>query len=187
MVINAQDVGKHLKINLKINYVGDVKKLLMKIFKIINKERLSYLIVSFSVLSDQITKYFADLHKGLLYRPLEIFSWFNIVYVENKGISFGILSTFNISFYLGVVSFLISFYIIYLLKKSKKIIEKISLSLILGGALGNGIDRVSREYVIDFIDISFNYFHWPAFNIADSSITVGGILYFWLIIFKKNQ
>ena len=170
-----------------MNYVGDVKKLLMKIFKIINRERLSCLIVSLSVLSDQITKYFVDLYKGLLYPPLEIFSWFNIVYVENKGISFGILSTFNISLYLGVVSFLISFYIIYLLKKSKKNIEKISLSLILGGALGNGIDRVTREYVIDFIDISFNNLHWPAFNIADSSITVGGILFFWLIIFKKNQ
>ena len=65
--------------------------------------------------------------------------------------------------------------------------EKIALSLILGGAIGNGIDRVIREYVIDFIDIYFNKFHWPAFNIADSSITVGGILYFWLIIFKKNQ
>ena len=169
-----------------MNYVADVKKLLMKIFKIINQERLNYLIVSFSVFTDQITKYFADLYKGLLYPPLEIFSWFNIVYVENKGISFGILSTLNISFYLGVVSFLISFYIIYLLKKSKKTIEKISLSLILGGALGNGIDRVFREYVIDFIDISFNDLHWPAFNIADSSITVGGILYFWLIFFKKN-
>ena len=81
---------------------------------------------------------------------------------------------------------MISFYIIYLLIKSKKVIEKIALSLILGGAIGNGIDRVIREYVIDFIDIYLNNFHWPAFNIADSSITVGGILYFWLIILKKN-
>ena len=164
-----------------------VKKLLMKIFKIINKENLTFLIVCFSVLADQITKYYADVYKTLLYPPLEIFSWLNIVYVENKGISFGILSTLNISFYLGLLSFFVSFYIIYLLKKSKKIIEKIALSLILGGALGNGIDRVIREYVIDFIDISFNNMHWPAFNIADSSITVGGILYFWLIIFKENQ
>ena len=163
-----------------------VKKLLMKIFKIINEERLTFLIVCFSVLADQITKYYADVYKNFLYPPLEIFSWFNIVYVENKGISFGILSTLNISFYLGLFSFVVSFYIIYLLKKSKKRTEKISLSLILGGALGNGMDRVIREYVIDFIDVSFNNMHWPAFNIADSSITVGGIMYFWLIMFKKN-
>ena len=159
----------------------------MEIFKIINKERLTFLIVFFSVIFDQITKYYADVYKIRLFPPLEIFPWLNIVYVENKGISFGILSTLNISFYLGLLSFVVSFYIIYLLKKSKKKTEKIALSLILGGALGNGIDRVIREYVIDFIDISFNNMHWPAFNIADSSITVGGILYFWLIIFKENQ
>ena len=158
----------------------------MEIFKIINKERLTFLIVFFSVIFDQITKYYADVYKIRLFPPLEIFPWFNIVYVENKGISFGILSTLNISFYLGLVSFFVSFYIIYLLKKSKKKTEKVALSLILGGAVGNGIDRVIREYVIDFIDISFNNIHWPAFNIADSSITVGGIFYFWLIIFKKN-
>ena len=168
-------------------YVRDVKKLLMKIFETVNKEFSVFMITIFSIIADQITKYFVSIHKASLYPPLQIFSWFNLVYVENKGISFGILSKLNISFYLGLVSFFISFYIIYLLKKSKKTIEKIALSLILGGALGNGIDRVFREYVIDFIDISFNYLHWPAFNIADSSITVGGILYFWLIIFKKNQ
>ena len=95
-------------------------------------------------------------------------------------------SLLDISFYLGLISFFISFYIIHLLNKSKKNIEKIALSLILGGALGNGIDRVVREYVIDFIDISLNNMHWPAFYIADSSITIGGILYFWLIIFKEN-
>ena len=169
-----------------MSYVLDVKKLLMKIFETVNKELLVFMITSFSIIADQITKYFVSIHKATLYPPLQIFSWFNLVYVENKGISFGILSKFNISFYLGLVSFFVSFYIIYLLKKSKKVIEKIALSLILGGAIGNGIDRVIREYVIDFIDIYLNNFHWPAFNIADSSITVGGILYFWLIILKKN-
>ena len=159
----------------------------MKFFETVNKQLLAFLITSFFIIVDQITKYLAVLHKKSLYPPLEIFSWFNLVYVENKGVSFGILSKFNISFYLGLISFLISFYIIYLLKKSQKPIEKIALSLILGGAIGNGIDRVTREYVIDFIDIYLNNFHWPAFNIADSSITLGGILYFWLIIFKKNQ
>ena len=158
----------------------------MKIYKTFNKEILVFLITCFSIIADQITKHLAILNKASLYPPLEIFSWFNLVYVENKGVSFGILSKFNISFYLGLISFLISFYIIYLLKKSKKPIEKIALSLILGGAIGNGVDRVTREYVVDFMDIYINNLHWPAFNIADSSITLGGILYFWLIIFKKN-
>ena len=86
-----------------------------------------------------------------------------------------------------VMGFIGLLLVIYLLKKSEKLIEKIALSLILGGAIGNGLDRVIREYVIDFIDISLNNYHWPAFNIADSSITVGGVVYFWLIIFKKNH
>ena len=170
-----------------MNYVLDVKKLLLKISETINKEILIYLITCLSIIADQITKYLAILYKASLYPPKEIFSWLNLVYLENKGISFGILSKFNISFYLGLISFLISFYIIYLLNKSKKLIEKIALSLILGGAIGNGLDRVIREYVVDFIDISLNNYHWPAFNIADSSITVGGIVYFWLLIFKKNH
>ena len=164
-----------------------MKKLLTKIFETINKELLAFVITCFLIIIDQISKYLAVLYKASLYPPLEIFSWFHLVYVENTGISFGILSKFNISFYLGLVSFLISLYIIYLLKNSKKRIEKISLSLILGGAIGNGIDRVIREYVIDFVDISLINFHWPAFNIADSSITIGGILYFWFIIFKKKH
>ncbi len=162
-------------------------KKLLKIFETLNKEIVVILITCLSIITDQITKYLAIVYKSSLYPPFEIFSWLNLVYVENRGISFGILSKFNISFYLGLVSFFISFYIIYLLRKSKEIVEKIALSLILAGAIGNGLDRVIREHVVDFIDISLNNFHWPAFNIADSSITLGGIVYFWLIIFKKNQ
>ena len=94
----------------------------MKIFKTVNKEISVFLITCFSIIADQITKYLAILNKESLYPPLEIFSWFNLVYVENRGISFGILSKFNISFYLGLISFLISFYIMYLLIKSKKFI-----------------------------------------------------------------
>ncbi len=162
-------------------------KKLLKIFETLNKEIVVILITCLSIITDQITKYLAIVYKSSLYPPFEIFSWLNLVYVENRGISFGILSKFNISFYLGLVSFFISFYIIYLLRKSKEIVEKIALSLILAGAIGNGLDRVIREHVVDFIDISLNNFHWPAFNIADSSITLGGIVYFWLIIFKKNH
>ena len=162
-------------------------KKLLKIFETLNKEIVVILITCLSIITDQITKYLAIVYKSSLYPPFEIFSWLNLVYVENRGISFGILSKFNISFYLGLVSFFISFYIIYLLRKSKEIVEKIALSLILAGAIGNGLDRVIREHVVDFIDISLNNYHWPAFNIADSSITVGGVVYFWLIIFKKNH
>ena len=107
--------------------------------------------------------------------------------MENRGISFGIFSSLDASFYLGILSFLISAYIIFIIKTTDEFWEIIGLSLILGGALGNGIDRVINNYVIDFFDFHLNNFHWPAFNFADSFITVGGIIFFWRIFFKKPQ
>ena len=65
--------------------------------------------------------------------------------------------------------------------------EFISLSLILGGAIGNGIDRMLNGYVIDFIDFYYKDLHWPAFNLADSFITVGGLIYLWIILFRKTS
>jgi signal peptidase II len=69
--------------------------------------------------------------------------------------------------------------------KSEAKWEVISLALILGGAVGNVIDRVLHGYVIDFIDVYYGSYHWPAFNIADSAICVGAVM---LIIdsFKKK-
>ncbi len=159
----------------------------MNHLKFKKNERIIFFIVIFTIFIDQLSKYIVSVEKLSLFSEIKIFSWLNLVYVENKGISFGMLSQFNISFFLGILSFLISFYIIYLLKCSFSIKEKISLSLILGGAIGNGIDRVKNSYVIDFIDISIKGYHWPAFNFADSFITVGGVWYFWIIFFKKNK
>ena len=84
------------------------------------------------------------------------FDILNIVYVENKGISFGMLSEYNIPFWLGILSFAISLYVIFLIVKSESKLELTGLSLILGGAIGNGIDRLFSGYVIDFIDLSEN-------------------------------
>ena len=148
---------------------------------------LSSLIVTFSIFIDQVSKKIVFLQKDLFINGIEVFDFFNLVYVENKGISFGIFSKYELSFYLGILSFLISFYIGYLIKITKKKYEIISLSLILGGAIGNGIDRIKNNYVIDFFDFYLDSYHWPAFNFADGFITIGGIMYFWQVFFKKPQ
>ena len=155
----------------------------MKQFK--KKFLLSSLIVTFSIFIDQASKKVVFLQKDLFINGIEVLDFFNLVYVENKGISFGILSEYELSFYLGILSFLISLYIGYLIKITKKKDEIISLSLILGGAIGNGIDRIKNNYVIDFFDFYLNSYHWPAFNFADAFITIGGIMYFWQVFFKK--
>ena len=118
--------------------------------KVKSKFVLVTLIVISLVLIDQVTKILVYIEKERIGTGIPILNFFNIVYVENRGISFGIFSSYDASFYLGILSFLISFYIIFIIKMTQEIWEIVSLSLILGGALGNGIDRVINNYVIDF-------------------------------------
>lgn len=145
---------------------------------------LFFLLSVFIILVDQFTKYMAVVFYAELIHGIEIFSFLNLVFVTNKGISFGLLSNLNISYFLGLISLAISMVLIFWLAKSCKAYEKFTLSLILGGALGNGIDRIYQSYVIDFIDFHYKGFHWPAFNVADASITIGVIIF---IIYNLNE
>ena len=123
--------------------------------KINNKILFVSLIVILSVLLDQVTKMVAYIQKDKIGDGIKILDFFNIVYVENRGISFGIFSSLDASFYLGILSFLISGYIIFVIKMTKEFWEIIGLSLILGGALGNGLDRIINNYVIDFFFLKY--------------------------------
>ena len=151
--------------------MSQTKKLIFSIL-------LSVLIISL----DLITKFYAKENINLLIPGMEIVKGLNFVYVENKGISFGIFSNLNISFFLGIISFLISVYILYLIYYSNEKLEVFSLSLILGGAVGNGYERLTQEFVVDFIYIYYVNFHWPAFNLADAFITIGAIFFLYSII-----
>ena len=153
--------------------------------KVSNKTFLTAILVIISVFIDQISKLIILKNIFFLSQGINIFWGLNIVYVENRGVSFGLLSEFNIPFYLGILSFIISGYIIYLILKTKNKLEIMGLSLILGGALGNGYDRLVNGYVIDFIDIYFKKYHWPAFNFADLFITLGAILFLIQILRNK--
>ena len=136
---------------------------------------------------DQVSKRMVLENIETFSNGLEISKYFNLVYVENRGVSFGMFSEHDKSFYFGILSMLVSAYIVYLIVKSNYVIELIGLSLILGGAIGNGVDRLYYGYVVDFIDLHLNNLHWPAFNFADAFITIGAITFFWsLIIDKKN-
>ena len=145
-----------------------------------------YLISVFIFTLDQTSKYFVHQYSDFFLQGINLIPGLNLVYVQNKGISFGLLSSLNISFYLGIFSFLISFFIILWIWKIKNRKEITALSLILGGAIGNGYDRVVNFYVIDFIDLYIGSIHWPAFNFADSFITIGAIIYV-LGSFSKNS
>jgi len=113
--------------------------------------------------------------------------FFNLVYVMNPGAAFGFLArasaTFRYVFFTGITAVAILLIIYYLVKnKNGSIITVVSLTLIFSGAVGNLIDRIRFGAVVDFLDFYIGAFHWPAFNVADSAITVGAILMIWEMI-----
>ena len=150
----------------------------MRLLKHLNYRKSLFLLLSILLFFfDQLTKYYVVLNSELFIYGIKITSFFNLVYVTNKGISFGLLADFNISFYLGIFSFLASIFVMLWMLKVKSTYEILALSMILGGALGNGFDRVKDSFVVDFIDLHIADYHWPAFNFADLCISLGAIIY----------
>ena len=113
-------------------------------------------------------------------RVIEVTDFFNLVMVWNKGVSFGILNAKEVADYQPIMLTAFALTIITLLflwlRKAEKKLEATALGLVIGGALGNVIDRVVYGAVADFLDFHIANKHWPAFNIADSAISVGVFL-----------
>ncbi len=115
-----------------------------------------------------------------LYRPNELTSWLNMTLAHNYGAAFSFLSDaggWQRWLFTGLASVVTLVLIVWLLRLP--VSEKLTaaaLCLIIGGAVGNLIDRIINGYVVDFIDVHVNDWHWPAFNLADSAITCGVIL-----------
>jgi signal peptidase II len=115
-----------------------------------------------------------------LYQSIQIVQYFNLTYVHNTGAAFSFLSEaggWQRWFFAGlalVISVVIAVWLARL--KRHETLLAVALSLVLGGAIGNLIDRLAYGYVIDFLDVYYQNWHWPAFNIADSAITMGVIL-----------
>jgi len=130
---------------------------------------------------DQITKILVDKMMPLYHTITIIPNLAALTYLRNTGAAFGVLagerSVYRIGFFL-VVSTVALGCILYLLKLTRyeKKITLVSLSLILGGAVGNMIDRLRLGEVIDFILLHYYDLHWPAFNVADSAISIGVVL-----------
>lgn len=125
---------------------------------------------------DQLSKIWIDTSMNL-YQSISVLPGFNITYVHNYGAAFSLLSEEGgwQRWFFAILASAISIGIVFWMKQLKQheILSAISLSLILGGAIGNLIDRVTYGYVIDFFDVYYHTHHWPVFNIADSAITVG--------------
>ena len=140
-----------------------------------------YLISLFVFLLDILSKNF--IQKKIIYgEQVEITSFFSLVHFQNPGAAFSFLSDQGgwQRYFLIAISLLAVLYIPCLINQYKKnILIVIGLLLILGGAIGNLYDRINYGYVIDFIYLHFAEFYWPAFNVADSAISVGVLLFLY--------
>jgi signal peptidase II len=133
------------------------------------------------VLLDQATKLLVDRMMTLHESHPVIDGFLRLTYVRNRGAAFGILSDAELPFQATLFSFLslsalaaIALYAWRLPAESR--LPKAALAVIMGGAIGNLIDRMRLGYVIDFVDAYLGPHHWPAFNVADSAISVGVVL-----------
>jgi signal peptidase II len=131
-----------------------------------------FLISLVIIVLDQITKHLVLKYMNP-FESIEVFPFLHIVSVRNTGGAFGMFKSVGSTLFIAV-SVMAIIFVIWLLIRAKE--GYFGLSLILGGAIGNLIDRLRYGWVVDFIDFSIGKFHWPAFNVADSALTVGVIV-----------
>ena len=136
----------------------------------------------FIVLIDQFTKYLMFYKKELFIN--KDFLFFKLDFVKNYGAAFNIFSGSRI--FLSLISIFFSILLIYLIFRKNNLdsFDLYSYSFILGGTIGNGIDRIYKGFVVDFINL--NFINFPVFNIADISINIGFIILLYKI-FKYNR
>jgi len=156
-----------------------------------NRQLSYFLFILVLVIADHLTKAIVSQKIALLTNIRVVPGFFNLTHIRNRGAIFGFFSRSGsqlIYIVLTLASLAALGLVIYYFFKTptSERFMKISLSLILAGALGNLIDRIFRGYVVDFLDFYVKNWHWPSFNIADASITTGGFLLIFIFLFKRR-
>ena len=152
-----------------------------------------FIVIASAVIAlDQITKA-AITSRFIMYESYKVLDgFFNLVYVMNPGAAFGFLAgaseTFRYVFFIGITIVAVILIIYFLIKsKPQSMVVVLSLTLIFAGAVGNLIDRIRYGAVVDFLDVYIGTAHWPAFNVADSAITIGAVLIIWDMIANRKK
>jgi signal peptidase II len=142
------------------------------------------------VLCDQLTKLYVDATMAPHQSIPVIENYLAITYVRNPGGAFGFLAQADQSvvrpLLLGLSAVaMVVLVLFYRTTPPDRLLARLAFSLILSGAVGNLIDRLRFNAVIDFLDVHWYHYHWPAFNIADAAITIGVGLLCWELLFGK--
>jgi signal peptidase II len=172
--------------------------------KINNHTLIIYITAAAIVILDQLSKYIIKNSMNLYDSFNVLGNFFKITYIENSGMAFGIqMGSRPVFVLLSILAAIIVF--VYLLRMSnEQFLFRFALALIVGGAVGNLIDRIAVGRVVDFLDVEFfdislpsfrllfidfpgySLTRWPVFNLADSAVTCGMILIIWYILFNKS-
>ena len=131
---------------------------------------------------DQATKYIIT-NNLKLYQVIKALPSFNIVYYRNIGSAFGMFKSLGNPFFILVSTAAMVAVCVMIVKDGD---NRIGLSLILGGAAGNLADRLLHGYVIDFLEVYAGNFYWPAFNVADSALTIGILLLMFKTVWPRG-
>ena len=153
----------------------------------LKKNKIVFLLIFIIFFLDLITKNYA-INNLILNHSVSINNYLNFTLAFNYGAAFSFLSDAGgwQRWFFIIFSLIVIFVIVMLLIKDKNA-EYIAYSFILAGALGNLYDRIFFGYVIDFIEIHYNNFYWPLFNIADIAISTGVIMLLYSILFNNKK
>ena len=148
--------------------------------------------LGFIVIADQLTKFIVDRTMPLHHSIPVIDNLFSLTYIRNTGAAFGIFAGSHAAFrlpFLIIVSLVAIGFIFIMLKRLRDTETGLitALAFILGGAIGNLIDRIIYGEVIDFLDVYWSGYHWPAFNLADSFITIGVSVTIYYLATAKGE
>lgn len=139
------------------------------------------------IAADQVTKQLIATHM-YLFESIRLTGFLNLTYMHNTGAAFSLFTGAPRLLFVALGLAVTIAIMVWMRRHSRAHkLTAIALSFILGGALGNVIDRVTRGFVVDFIDFHVGHWHWPAFNLADSAITVGAVLLILDALFVRHR
>lgn len=156
------------------------------------KEFFYYVLIFSLLIADQLTKMVVAQTISPFRSIIIIPGFLNLTHTHNRGAIFGFFSQSGgplVYVLLTIASLLALGFVVYYFFKTPltEKIMKISLSLVLAGALGNLLDRLVKGYVIDFVDLYIKKWHWPTFNVADASITIGAFLLIIILLWRRPK
>ena len=137
--------------------------------------------------ADQATK---QIMLDLIFDPprrIEVLTVLNLVPVWNRGMSFGMLADSGTFVPIGLtgLAVVVTAWLFWMVPRLHRV-QRLAAAFIAGGAIGNALDRLRFGKVVDFIDLHYAGFHWPAFNLADAAITLGAVLWGYSILHKQE-